>query len=552
MSEIFDQPIVEDQPLYSYHAFLFPFEWKHRGEKGRLLEEQVDLEPLKIAMKTGRDHWERRSSWNPPKSVVQYNEVAYFYDFVRPVLYDSGNEDTLQLHYYRKKSTAAPLEYLIELPNRIYRLEVDDIVVSFYDTGVGVVAFHLLNKRKEQSSPNDILMINGMGRRVYPPFLSSDTDLIGHQSFFEYADWETALYNTKTKSKEIPVCIRIKPKGTEPSIVTESYLQWINDQNLDQEPDLVRELLPAAVFQKMTLIPVLDDRMFVVCWYGNQAVVKDIQGEDKKVSKEGDHNYKTHEWWYKYVFVDSNYKTCQNDEMTRSLLEPVTNARWIGDGTLYGVNRYSFVALTSEISSSFFNTLICSHTQTMYYKVALLGLVQRASLLRFSEEVTAISRLPRNDKQIAQRIGSLYKQYIRFINRIYFREVTAQEQGIELYDTLQQQMRLPAQVEALDKEIQELHQYVLILDEEHRNEKLDLLTYFAALFVVPSFIGTYFGINGFNMKDYWQEVSAYSLILAALAIAVIRSSGKWRIFWLILTGLFTAYVIFVFPNMKFS
>ena len=209
------------------------------------------------------------------------------------------------------------------------------------------------------------------------------------------------------------------------------------------------------------------------------------------------------------------------------------------------------MALTGNISDNPFGAVACSHIQTIYYKIALLGLVQRASLLRFSEEITAISELPKDDKRTTKRIGSLYKQYIRFINRVYFREVTAQEQGIELYDSLQEQMRLPNQVKELDQEMQELHQYVLILEEEKRNDKLDLLTYFAALFVVPSFIGTYLGIGDFQMKEHWMSVSLLCLASAALAMLIIKSKSFPRIFWLIITAVFMIYILFFYPIIRF-
>jgi Mg2+ and Co2+ transporter CorA len=125
--------------------------------------------------------------------------------------------------------------------------------------------------------------------------------------------------------------------------------------------------------------------------------------------------------------------------------------------------------------------------------------------------------------------------------------VTAQEQGIELYDILQREMRLDGQVTALEQEMQELHQYVNILEEDKRNEKLDLLTYFAALFVVPGFITGYYGIGEFQMTKYWWVVSLMSAVSAALALVIVRTNNRWRDFWIVVTILFSAFVVFGFP-----
>ena len=548
MSKRLEQtPLASDEPLYSYHAFLFPFEWNYRRPTGPLLEDQTDLQRLEQLMSAPGSAWERRGAWTAPSSLLQFNEVAYFYDFVRPVLYDTGKPDSFQRHYYyRLPGPPDAAEYRIEVPSgREYKLKIDDIVVSYYDTGVGVLAFHLYNKEVDQSAPEDILAINAFGRRIYPPYFGSNTGLLGQQAFFDDADWEKGLQRT-LEAKQMAQSIAILADGK--VLAHEDFSSWLRDQNLNREPDLVRHLLPAAILLELELQPVLDDRMFTVCWYGNKGLAQDLTGQTP------DQHYKTHDWWYQYVFVDSDGATVQNDEMKKKLLEGATNARWAGYGTFYGLSRYSFMALSGECTAHPFNRTLASHTMTIYYKIALLGLVQRACLLRFSQEVTNISQLPKDDKHIAARVGSLYKQYIRFINKIYFREVTAQEQGTELYDILQEQMWLDDQVKDLDRELQELHQYVLILEEDRRNSKLDVLTYIGAFFVVPSFIGTYFGINDFPMWEdgNWLAISAMCLMAALLVFGAIKSSPRRRLLWMVATVLFMVYVLVVYPYGKFG
>ena len=534
--------IATKELAYSFHTFLFPFEWQYQNHEGFLFEEQVALSGLERAMDDGPGKWERRESWNPPSTVPQFNEVAYFYDFVRPVLYDIGTGATMQQHYFRSFPPGVLPEYVITLIDRKLYLEIDDVTVSFYDTGVGVVAFHLLNRRQDQSSPDDILLINVMGRRIYPPFLGTDLDRLTQQDFFEYADFNAGLNAVKYYAKELPLGIAITSRESDP--IEDRYESWVSNPNLDREPGLIKKLLPDSLFEAIKMRPVLDDRMFVVSWYGNTSLVKDLQKGEPET------NFLTHDWWYKYVFVDKHdFKTCPNKHMASKLIEHATNPRWANMGTYYGVSRYSFTVLTGELSTDIYNSVILSHVQTIYQKIALLGLVQRASLIRFSREVTDISELDRSDGTIAKRVSSLYQQYIRFINRYYFREVTAQEQGIELYDILQAEMRLDGQVTALDREIQELHNYVLILDEDNRNERLDLLTYFAALFVVPGFITSYYGIGDFNMHGYWWAVSIMSALSAGLALAIVKSSGTQRWIWIAITILFSAFVVFGFPAL---
>jgi NADH:ubiquinone oxidoreductase subunit 6 (subunit J) len=304
--------------------------------------------------------------------------------------------------------------------------------------------------------------------------------------------------------------------------------------------------MPKVLLQKLDLQNVLDDRMFTLSWYGNHELVEHLKGNQP------DQEYKHHAWWSQYVNIDRDGSSIQNREMHERLMTAATNARWANYGTFYGVTQYSFVALTAEGSAYFFNKVLATHAMTMYYKLALLALVQRTCLLRFSKEVTAISQLPQADRNIAARISSLYKQYIRFINKVYFREVSAQEQGIELYDLLHSQMWLDEQVKDLDREIQELHQYVMILEEDRRNNKLDILTYIGAFFVVPSFIGTYFGVSDYQMKEHWWELSLFSILASLLVFAAVRSNDQWRWLWLLLTGVLMVVLLFIYPAFRFQ
>lgn len=525
------------EPLYSFHAFLFPFEWKFRKEEDTTFEKKTDLLRLNNIMAKNSQTWQRRETWLDPKAVVHYNEANFFYDFVHPAMYDTGLGKSLLSHYYRILPAPGKTEYVIELSNgKTYRLEVDDIVVNFYDSGVGVLAFHLYNKEKSQSAPEDILMINQFGRRLYPPFLGADNDLVGAQEFFEYDNWSKGL--EEVKQFELAQSIRLE-YGSQ-TLFIEDFSDWAIKPIFDREPGLVKQLLPDQLLKEIRLTPVIDDRMFVICWYGNDLLSKSLQEWPQLLSDK---------WWYRYVFVDGEGMTCQDPEMSKNLIKEHTNTRWMKYGTLYGVSRYSMVCLTEEMKPKSFSRVICSHMQTVYYKIALLCLVQRAGVVRFSDEVTAISQLPEEDSGIAKKVSSLYKQYLRFINKIYFREVTAQEQGIELYDLLQKHMRLGDHTKELEVEVRELNHYVVILEAERRNKKLDLITLIGAFLLGPSFIASFLGVNDrFLNGDGWWKILLMCVFAAVLAYGFIRTSGWRRTLSLILIGVLMLY-LFIFVKM---
>jgi hypothetical protein len=231
---------------------------------------------------------------------------------------------------------------------------------------------------------------------------------------------------------------------------------------------------------------VIDDRMIVNCWYANKKLSNKV--------KKNFSDFKYGDDWYAYTFIDSNDASCQNLDLRRTILNKSTNARWEDVGTIYGVSRFSLVVIGDD--EWFFSNVIRRQMRTIYSRMLELVLVQQSSMLKFSEEVTAVSGL--NDKnvhKVADHISSLYKQYIRFVNQAYFRQVTAQDQGIELYRMMQEQFDIKDQIKDLDKEISELHQYYSMLIDGKRAKNGEILNIIATIFLPATLMASIFGMN---------------------------------------------------------
>ncbi len=537
------------EKLYSYHVFLFPFQWFYTGRQyyGKTFEEKTNLAFFTHLLKGTQ--WIRKGF--TPDTILKYNEYNYFYDFARDILYDrdiQANDGILAHYEYGVAPETWMYRIVINKDGMLkeYKLHVDSIVLHLYNTGVGVLSFHLNNRLKEQSSQEDILNINQYGRRVYPPFFGLNPSFVGSQSQFEQMDFAAGL--NSTQQKELPVRISFDDEtyGEDFSRYIDAAYFRDNPFRLPAHFEHLFKNIPLTTTQKsetsetkIFLSPLLDDRMFVVCWYGNDDVSDQLKS--KKIEEKYVFPFKNDDWWYKYVFVDTNLKTCQNEEMQIKLLEKHTNFRWSNFGTLYGVSRYSFVCLTSELDTlkkpNNNAAFLVNHVQTMYYKLAELCLVQRACLLRFSDEVAEISGMQKaHRKKLADHVSSLYKQYIRFVNRIYFREVTAQEQGIELYNLLQEHMGIPDNVKDLDKEIEELHNYVIMKEQARQTVEVNMLTWIATLLLPPTLVAGYFGMNikdssgddwafsGISAKPFWPfwMLVAVSIIFMCLVVFLVR------------------------------
>lgn len=504
--------------LKSYHVFMFPFTWDYKEKNKDLsqlsIEKRKDIDMIKNLMENN-DSWKR--SIFKLNSDNKYNEYNYFYEEARKAIYDNGDDKGPLYFKYNIDKEATYIIHVLEKKDsfrdnsekyikKIYRLNIEKIALRIYDTGVAILSYHLSNL--EYPNEEDILKINQYGRRIYAPFKPID----------------------ECKKKELASMIKV---SIDNKIIEEEYDTFSKQENritisselitglLGEKFKLISKLESNKKDQEVIISPIIDDRMFVISWYGNNLLSKKlslyIRDKDYKLHgkinnkntfSNGKYKYLKSDFWYKFLFVDGGFKTCQNKLMTEKLLKRHTYDRWIDCTTLFGISKYSFMLLTSDIETLRNNelTYLLDHFKHHYYQIANLLLMQRSSILSFSKEASYISKElnNNNNRNELKEIRSLHRHYIRFINRMYFREVTAQEQGIELYDILKKSMRTEKEAESLDREIDELHNYVTLVEESNRNKLLGLIAVVGALFAVPTFVATFFGMEIFKelLKNY--------------------------------------------------
>lgn len=483
---------------YSSHIFLFPFKWDLRGQDKKVFTERTNLNSIEYCMPS---YWERmHKPDNIEDEKVLYNEKNYFYKFVHPILYDEGGSKSLIHHFERKepKLSNGNVTYLIKTKNRKepYRLRIDAMNVNLYDTGVGVLLLYLMNEIESQSSPEDILAINQYGRRIMPPFFGD----------IQYRD-EIAEY--------------LSIEGLQ------SIGDYYEDFNGYKTTDSWHEasFLTKLIYELASNIdiePIIDDRMYVLSWYKNEQFANQFKRNSQAIFKSNNLS----SFWYRFVFVDGKSVSCQNEDMKASLLNKATYMRWQNLGSLYGVSRYSMVYLAGEGVPDF----LLSNFNGVYARMAEIVIVQRATMLRFSGEITNVSHLSnKNIPDVFERINSVYKEYIRFINQIYHRDITAQDQGIELYAMLHECYKMDDCIKDLDHEFQELHEYVSLNEDRIRNNKATILNYVATVFLPISIITGFFGMNSWcnvlckNCGLEWQIITIFAGVLISVGVLLIMN-----------------------------
>lgn len=477
--------------VYSYHNFMFPFQWRIRDFDSKTFSEQINLKNIQYALGS---NWERVVEPTADDDLDDlYNERNYFYDFVHDALYDNGKDNSLIRHFERVETKHGEVAYVIDCGKDVYELKVSAINLNLYSTGVGVLSFYIYNEK--YPNPDDVLRINQVGRRVFPPFIGS----------------------VKSPRTIIAESIEVRGLHGRETGYREDFCHYNNKTKSNLPAAFITDMVH-EVATNVVLKPVIDDRMFVQCWYKNDEWADGFSGDHYN-------DFLNSDKWYELVFVDElGDMTCQNKAMQRKLIRKATYERWQRWSSLYGISRYSMVYLTNTECESF----LTNNFETMYARMTELILVQKASVLRFSSEVTNLSNMDVK-RGFSEKVSSLYKEYIRFVNQIHFREVSAQDQGIELYQKLYDVMGLENHVEKLDGEIGELYNYVVLREDHKSSNTMSLLTWIATIAVPMTVMAGIFGMNNVNFEvgegktPLWYNIGGVQLaiVLGVTALVIL-------------------------------
>jgi hypothetical protein len=124
-----------------------------------------DLEKLDSFL--DKAHWQSFQftyAINSSATYNTYNEYAYFHDYARDIL-SLDTDGSISKKQYAYKLPKNAIYKITILGEGSFELDIEDISLNFYETGVGVLGFHL-NHFKETDF-DKALKINEYGRRIY-------------------------------------------------------------------------------------------------------------------------------------------------------------------------------------------------------------------------------------------------------------------------------------------------------------------------------------------------------------------------------------------------
>lgn len=462
---------------------------KHSSAKGCACLDVDKILRTVTALDGDKEDAELENIW------LAYQEYQYFNPAMRNALYTSlnnnshseishtfefrpeGRDKKLQAHYYITR-------------NITYDLHVNAVRVMLFNTGIGIFMLECENHglakdgKTSQANTESVKAINEYGRRINLPLLPVPDperyfSLCADSFDFEFtagrnADGSPKIERFSDNFKDFVYKCRNTEMLFEHLSLTH-VANFITDVlNYSSAPekasgksgDSSGKKNEEKTFSskrrlnsKYLISPALDDRMFVCCCVADTKTAEfytaaNVLGEFNYL-----HDDKTANSLYEFVFIDTEGKvSCPTAEMRKELLSAHVYKRWLSYGTLQAVTNYSLVCITSE---SVYAPVILPFL-TQYTRLACFALVQRASLIKLQADAALLSAHIKNPKkkintQNIIALNKLQERFVAFQSQLNLFEVTAQEQGCELYGMLREFLFVDKQREALQNQLDALY-----------------------------------------------------------------------------------------------
>lgn len=377
-----------------------------------------------------------------------------------------------------------------------YALDIKAIRMKLYNTGVGILIFELENRDWTSAEEQDIIQINDFGRRIYAPF---------------YAYYKNDMHCSICANE---IFFKVNGKHDEDINLLPDKLRSSAEETVLAEP--IRTLLSNGVYSVTTkntngeydtrIETAIDDRMFVACYYKNGDFVDTMRewdgenyryitdaksmspfvkeayldgtakdehqenednGEKKTLVK---YNPNSANRLYTMMYVDGDGICCHSRDMMQKMLsDDHIYTRWLEygwqdkdkdafAGTITGFSEYTMISVAKNPLPHLIDTFL-----TQYVEMAILALVQRASLLSFEYMISEYAHGRNYD------VEDIHNKYILFQSQLLLNEITSQQQGIEIYDLLKQNLMIEKEHGEIKEQIERIFEHRNYLHDKKEN-----------------------------------------------------------------------------------
>lgn len=485
---------------------------------------------------------ERRFTVAAPQD---YSNYQYFFEDARKsIFWRSGeSEETEGALLFRLNVTDAP--YREETPEPIatialrmfevhedhlcikqeIRMDLLDVEITLYQFDVAHVSFLCRYAMTPDVSDPDaafyehMLIINDRMRRLYIPWLDNRVGAYGPD---EMEARKMAQLSGHAPYHEIRLMVH-EPYGTFnphcPGVLVEDYGACLSFETMDLENPNRPILLEAALGQMDQpeigcSFELLDDnRMYTMAYIQTRSIQAFLSQPEWGAMELLQKNPN----WYRLIMVDGAQTTAMtnNAPLREQGAAESTYTRWLDtensdQSTLFGVTRHSFIMLGS-CQNRYFNEHLQSSFIHQYSEMVRLVLGQLAAVHRFGRDIYSLSGKVMNsnrkirshglDERVFREISGFRQSFNDYINRLFFREVSPQVQGIELYRMVQGKLEIQEHLSELREEISQLFNHMEMLQRQSQEKSIHQLTQTSIVLGVLAVVAGIYGANFIAMEQ---------------------------------------------------
>ena len=459
--------------VYSFHTFILPFTYK-RGDQGEE-KDRNEFEKLLGKNKAWQKvKWSKEElpeydlcKWHDDKDLSSaYATFQYFNAAGRAAILGTDKGRAIVSKYlFKPENQKNQIMYKINIPTatetssdkekeieRSYLLNVYAIRLQVYDNNVAILIIESTYDGNGGTGEKAIKEINQYGRRIRMPFIPP-----------ALVDGETAksleLYIGDDKPLKDDFFDRISNNCQEknpPLLFIPNFILRLFDYGSSEKWAIYSksESLNPSGTCKFIIQPISDDRMFVACVVCEEGLLQCYKAKKRQEEYSYQSDYNLARRLYSILFVDKGSATCQNQQMIQKILKKAVYGRWLDSGTLHAVTHHSMFCLTGTYNDVKYT--VVRPFLTEYVEMLTLVLAQRATVIVLQD---VASRLSNKGKD---KLINLQKKYVALQNQLLLFEVTPQEQGIEMYQLLRQQLYLTEEQGVLEKQLHNLYEMVTI------------------------------------------------------------------------------------------
>lgn len=434
--------------IYSRHCFLFPFVWTNGYDAKQFFDLfQTDSDNnIWVCLDGKREKNSLRSvtAAEMKRNPIEFDKYQYFNNLGRNLLY-SDSETPLVYSFGLMPDYYKNLHYIITTRETSYKLEIREIILKIYSTGIAVFTINCQNTSYEDIQA--VKNINEYGRRLAMPY------------------WKTASGdNCKCADKLEIVGEKISVSDDFSSFhdgqVSLSYISKIVRNLLNRNgKNIVFRAKMTSRKNEIEIKPVWDGKMFVACLITDREAVRELyndyysSGGSFSSSKECD--------LVELVNVDIGggcSLLCEKDR--KEFLEnSLYTALFGGDmPKLSAVTANAYIKLVAEddYDSRYFSEIYC--------QIIMIALVQRMSIAVFGEEIQGIYQAVMKkgritNKEISQ-VMNLQRRYVAFCNSYLLNEITPKREGQFLYQRIRSALEIVTENEMIESQFNRIYELV--------------------------------------------------------------------------------------------